>query len=110
MAKLKLPGWRKSFLRGWPLVGVIAVVLTAVALGYGGATDQFGGAACTVTVQAAEVTVRAAPSPSAQPVETLARGAEVTAETIVDTGFRKLTGGDRWVPSNSVAATAGSVC
>ncbi|MBC3193866.1 hypothetical protein H7X46_22655 [Pseudonocardia sp. C8] len=110
MAKVKLPGLtRKSFLRGWPLVVVIAVALTVVALGYGGATDEIG-TTCTVTVQAPEVTVRAAPSASAQAVDTLTRGQEVPAETIVDTGFRKLTGGERWVPSNSVAATPGSVC
>ena len=110
MARVKLPGLsRKSLLTGWPLVVLIAIVLTVVALGYGGATDEFG-STCRVTVQAAEVTVRAAPSPSAQPVGTLARGEEVPAETIVDTGFRKLTDGQRWVPSNSVAATAGSVC
>ncbi|SFN10413.1 hypothetical protein SAMN05216207_100814 [Pseudonocardia ammonioxydans] len=109
MAKVKLPAFKKSWLRGWPLVVVLAIALTVVALGYGGATDQLG-STCTVTVQAAEVTVRAAPSPSAQSVGTLTRGEEVPAETIVDTGFRKLTGGDRWVPSNSVAATAGSRC
>ncbi|MEV1291279.1 hypothetical protein [Pseudonocardia sp. NPDC049635] len=109
MAKVKLGLSRKSLLTGWPLVGLIAVGLTAIALGYGGATGNLENA-CTVTVQAAEVTVRAAPSPSAQAVETLRRGQEVPAEAIVDTGFRKLTGGERWVPSDSVAATAGSVC
>lgn len=110
MAKVKIPGLtRTTFLSGWPLVALIAVGLTVVALLYGGATDEFG-STCRVTVQAAEVTVRAAPAASAQPVDTLTRGEEVGAETIVDSGFRKLTGGDRWVPSNSVAATAGSVC
>ena len=109
MAKVKLGLSRKSLLTGWPLVGLIGVGLTAIALGYGGATGILENA-CTVTVQAAEVTVRAAPSPTAQAVETLRSGQEVPAETIVDTGFRKLTGGERWVPSDSVAATAGSVC
>lgn len=109
VAKVKLPAFTKSWLRGWPLVGLIGIALTAVALGYGGATDEFA-STCTVSVQAAEVTVRAAPSPSAQAVETLTRGQEVPAEAIVDTGFRKLVGSDRWVPSNSVAATAGSQC
>lgn len=110
MAKVKIPGLtRTSLLSGWPLVSLIGVGLAVVALLYGGATDGIG-SSCTVTVQAAEVTVRAAPSPSAQPLETLARGEEVRAEAIIDTGFRKLAGGERWVPSNSVAATAGSVC
>lgn len=109
MPSLTIPRLNKGWLRGWPLVGVIAVGLTAVAMLHGAANDRLD-SACTMSVQAAEVVVRAAPSPSAQAVETLARGDEVAAEAIVDTGFRKLTGGDRWVPSNSVAATAGSQC
>ena len=39
MAKVKIPGLtRTTFLSGWPLVALIAVGLTAVALLYGGAT------------------------------------------------------------------------
>lgn len=109
MPSVTIPGLSRGWLRGWPLVGVIAVGLTAIAMLHGAANDQLD-SACTVSVQAAEVTVRAAPSPSAEAVGTLARGDEVAAEAIVDTGFRKLTGGERWVPSNSVAATAGSQC
>ncbi|ANY07484.1 hypothetical protein [Pseudonocardia sp. HH130630-07] len=110
MPKLKIPALgRRSLFSGWPLVGVIAIGLTLVALLYGSATDEFGGG-CSVTVQASEVTVRATPSASGQPLETLLQGEEVSAEAIVDTGFRKLAGGDRWVPSSAVAATAGSVC
>lgn len=111
MAKLRIPTLgKRSLLSGWPLVGLLGVGLTAVALLYGGATDELPGQGCRVTVQTAEVIVRAAPTQSAQPLETLTRGTEVAAETIVDTGFRKLTGGERWVPSSSVAASAGSVC
>lgn len=109
MPSATIPGLNTSWLRGWPLVGLIGVGLTAVAMLHGAATDNLG-SACTVSVQAAEVTVRAAPSPSAQPLGTLARGDEVAAEAVVDAGFRKLTDGARWVPANSVAATAGSQC
>lgn len=104
-----IPGINKSWLRGWPLVGLLAAGLTAVALLHGAAGDQLQNS-CTVSVQASQVTVRAAPSPSGRALESLSRGDEVAAEAIVDTGFRKLAGGDRWVPANSVAATAGSSC
>lgn len=109
MPSLTIPGLSKGWLRGWPLVGVLAVGLTAIAMLHGAATDRLG-TECTVSVQVAQVTVRAAPSPSAQALETLPRGQEVAAEAIVDTGFRKLADGERWVPANSVAATAGSRC
>lgn len=109
MPSVTIPGLNRGWLRGWPLVAVIGVGLTAVALLHGAATDDLD-SACTVAVQAPEVTVRAAPSPSAQALDTLSRGDEVSAEAIVDGGFRKLTDGERWVPANSVAATAGSQC
>ncbi|MEQ3550655.1 hypothetical protein WIS52_09255 [Pseudonocardia nematodicida] len=111
MPRTSIPGLSKSWLHGWPLVGLIAVGLTAIALLHGGVTGGLGeSGACTMTVQAADVVVRAAPSGTAQPLETLAQGENVAAEAIVDAGYRKLTGGERWVPADSVAATAGSVC
>jgi hypothetical protein len=102
--KMKVPK-----LTGWPLVGILGLSLAAVALVYGSATGNLDNA-CTMTVQVAQVSVRSSPSTSGTPVETLQRGTEVGAERIVDSGFRKLTGGERWVPANSVAASSGSVC
>ena len=107
--RFTIPGLNKSWLTGWPLVGVLGVGLAAVALLYGTATDNLD-SACTMTVQADRVPVRAAPGTAGTPSETLSRGAEVSAQPVVDSGYRKLTGDNRWVPANSVAATAGSVC
>jgi hypothetical protein len=104
-----LPGLKVPKLTGWPLVGILGIGLAAVALVYGSATGSLGDE-CTMTVQADQVSVRSTPSTSGQPVETLRRGTEVGAEKITDSGFRKLTGGERWVPAGSVAATSGSVC
>jgi len=104
---MTVPGLRMPRLTGWPLVGIIGVGLAAVALVYGSATGNLDNS-CTMTVQADQVTVRSAPGTTASPVATLRRGTEVTAETIVDSGYRKLS--DGWVPANSVAATSGSVC
>ncbi|MEJ8280319.1 hypothetical protein [Pseudonocardia spirodelae] len=101
---------RKSILKGWPLVGLIGVGLTVVALGYGGATGNIETTGCRVVVQGDQVTVRSAPSSSASPVATIPGGTEVEAETIVDSGWRRLAEGDRWVPVDSVAATSGSRC
>ena len=106
---LTVPGLKMPRLTGWPLVGILGLGLAAVALVYGSATGNLDNA-CTMTVQATQVSVRSTPSTSGAPVETLQRGTEVGAERIVDSGFRKLTGGERWVPANSVAATPGSVC
>lgn len=107
--RLTIPGLKVPKLTGWPLVGILGIGLAAVALIYGSATGNLDDA-CTMTVQPAQVSVRSTPSTSGAPVETLQRGAEVAAERIVDSGFRKLTGGERWVPANSVAASPGSVC
>lgn len=107
--RFTIPGLNRSWLTGWPLVGVLGVGLAAVALLYGSATDNLDNA-CTMTVQAERVPVRAEPGPTGAPIETLTKGSEVVAERIVDSGYRKLTGGDRWVPASSVAATSGSVC
>ena len=101
---------RKSLLRGWPLVGLIGVGLTVVALAYGGVTGNLETTGCRVVVQGEQVTVRSAPGNSAAPVRTLPVGTEVAAETIVDGGFRKLTEQNQWVPVDSVAATSGSRC
>ncbi len=106
---LTVPGLTRPKLTGWPLVGILGVGLAAVALVYGSYTGNLDNA-CTMTVQADQVSVRSSPSTSGAPVETLRRGTEVVAERIVDSGFRKLTGGERWVPANSVAASSGSVC
>lgn len=108
-SRLSIPGIKVPKLKGWPLVGIIGVGLAAVALVYGSATGNLDNS-CTMTVQADQVTVRSAPGTSGSAVGTLRRGTEVSAETIVDSGYRKLGGGDRWVPANSVAATSGSVC
>lgn len=107
--RFTIPGLNRSWLTGWPLVGVLGVGLAAVALLYGSATDNLDNA-CTMTVQADRVPVRSTPGTAGAPTETLTRGSEVAAEAVVDSGYRKLTGGDRWVPAGSVAATPGSVC
>ena len=107
--RLTIPGLKVPKLTGWPLVGILGIGLAVVALVYGSATGDLDNA-CTMVVQPEQVSVRSTPSTSGTPVETLRRGTEVGAERIVDSGFRKLTGGDRWVPANSVAATSGSVC
>ncbi|MFP5019903.1 hypothetical protein [Pseudonocardia phyllosphaerae] len=107
--RFTIPGLKRPSLSGWPLVGILGVGLALVALVYGSATDNLE-SSCTMTVQQSQVTVRVAPNSASRAVETLNRGEDVGAETIVDSGFRKLTGGDRWVPANSVAATAGSTC
>ncbi|WP_224392135.1 hypothetical protein [Pseudonocardia sp. ICBG1293] len=101
---------RKSILRGWPLVGLIGVGLTVVALAYGGVTGNLETTGCRVVVQGEAVTVRSAPGDSAAPVRTLPAGTEIAADTIVDGGFRKLTEQNQWVPVDSVAATSGSRC
>ena len=102
--KMKVPK-----LTGWPLVGILGLSLAAVALVYGSATGNLDDA-CVMTVQANQVSVRSTPSTSGAPIETLERGTKVSAERIVDSGFRKLTDGERWVPANSVAASPGAVC
>ena len=107
--RLTIPGLSRSWLTGWPLVGILGIGLAALALLYGTATDNLD-SACTMTVQTDNVAVRANPGTAGAPVETLKRGAEVSAQPVVDSGYRKLTGDNRWVPANSVAATAGSVC
>lgn len=107
--RLTIPGLKKSWLTGWPLVGILGVGLAALALLYGGATDNLDNA-CTMTVQVDRVPVRSSPGTAGAPVDTLTKGTEVAAQPVVDSGYRKLTGDDRWVPANSVAATAGSVC
>ncbi len=110
-----MPSWMSTTglkvpkLSGWPLVGILGVGLAAVALGYGSATGNLDNS-CTMTVQVDQVVVRSEPGASGTPVETLSKGTEVGAEQIVDTGYRKLSGNNRWVPANSVAATSGSVC
>ena len=106
---LTFPKLSKSWLTGWPLVLILGVGLAVVALAYGSATDNLDNS-CTMTVQVAKVDVRDNPGTTGAPVQTLTKGTQVTAEQIVDGKYRKLTGGDRWVPSSAVAATAGSRC
>lgn len=107
--RFTIAGLNRTWLTGWPLVGVLGVGLAVVALLYGSATGNLDNA-CTMTVQADRVPVRSAPGTAGAPTETLTQGSEVAAERIVDSGYRKLTGGDRWVPANGVAATSGSIC
>ena len=107
--RLTIPGLKVSKLTGWPLVGILGLGLAAVALVYGSATGNLDNS-CPKTEQPEQVAERSTPSTSGAPLETLQRGTEVGAERIVDSGFRKLTGGERWVPANSVAATSGSIC
>ncbi len=106
--RFTLPGLNKSWLTGWPLVGVLGVGLALVALLYGGATDDLDNA-CTMTVQADRVPVRPTPGTADAPTATLRKGTEVAAQPVTDSGYRKLNDGG-WVPVAGVAATAGSVC
>lgn len=95
--------------------GVVAGVLVLYSMG---ADKQGGGEAteaaantsvCQVTVAADVLNVRAAPSTSAQIVDTLKQGDRINADKAVQSGFRRI-GENRWISARYVNPVSGTTC
>ena len=113
MARITVPKLEASTFRGWTFVIVAGVVLAFLAIldrgGLGEITTADGSTGCQVEVTADELNVRNGPSEGAELVETLLRGTQIDATSVVTDGFRELEVG-RWASDQFLTPLPGTDC
>lgn len=109
--KIKVPKLEASSFKGWTFVLVAGTLLAVIALVFRG-TGTTGETGCVMEVQgSAPLDVYRSASTQFEPVDTLRAGQLVDAERgVIENGFRKLVGDNRWAVNERLAATAGSTC
>ncbi|WP_246393895.1 hypothetical protein [Pseudonocardia pini] len=109
--KFTVPKLEAASFRGWTFVLLAGTVLAVIALFTQGTgtTNETG---CVMAVQgAAPLDVYRSASTQFEPVDQLAPGIRVDAEPgLIENGFRKLVGDNRWAVNERLAATEGSTC
>ncbi len=103
-------------IRGWGLVFLSGILLTALAMLDAPSVSPTpavqsadGSTGCQLRVSAAELRVRSAPSTDADQVEVLSEGAVVDGMPTVTDGFRELEGG-RWAADQYLTPMPGTNC
>jgi hypothetical protein len=116
MAKLNVKFTKPtaSTFRSWFFVLVAGGLLAIVAVIDRGGLAELratadGSTGCQMEVSVDELNVRADPSQSATPVQTLTRGTRVDATRNVVAGFRELEGG-RWASNQYLTPLPSSNC
>lgn len=90
------------------VVGGVGVVAFAMVAHHNAEASQ-GNPQCAFTVSADVLNVRAGPATSARVVGRLVQSQPVTAQPVVQNGFRQLDG-RRWASADYLVAAAGNTC
>ena len=113
MARITVPKLEASTFKGWTFVIVAGVVLAFLAIIDRGGLNEIsaanGSTGCQLEVIADELNVRAGPSQDAALVETLLRGTQIDATSVVTDGFRELEAG-RWASDQFLTPLPGTDC
>jgi hypothetical protein len=109
--KFTVPKLEASSFRGWTFVLIAGTVLAIIALltQGTGTTNETG---CVMAVQgSAPLDVYRSASTQFEPVDRLDPGSRVDAQPgVIENGFRRLVGDNRWAVNERLAATEGSRC
>jgi hypothetical protein len=113
VARVSIPKLEASTFKGWAFVLVAGVVLALIAVldrgGLNEVTAADGSTGCQLEVVADELNVRNGPSQGAALIETLPRGSQVDATTVVTDGYRELEEG-RWAADQFLTPLPGTNC
>jgi hypothetical protein len=113
VARITVSKLKSTNFKGWTFVLVAGVALAFLAIldrgGLGEIAAADGSTGCQVEVTADELNVRNGPSEGAALVETLLRGTQIDATSVVTDGFRELEAG-RWASDQFLTPLPGTNC